>query len=109
MNKPERPKSKIGNEVKFKPPLGAGDGAALRKGKIIDEVWSDIHLDEDWGHYIYTSQFIRWDSGKTSIRLTYYYCPDGKAQWIFGGQFSIEDRPEIINGLLTATLNKNWK
>jgi hypothetical protein len=109
MNKPNPPKSKIGNEVKFKPPIGAGENISPRKGKIVDEIWSGIYPDQEWGHYIYTSQLIQWDNGQKSIRLTYYYCPHGKERWIFGGQFSIEDKPEIINKLLSATLEKKWK
>jgi hypothetical protein len=109
MNTPDRPKSKKGSRVIFKPPKGAGTQVSPRKGEIIDEIWSDVYLDQDWGHYIYTSQLIQWDNGNKSIRLTYYYCPNGKDRWIFGGQFSIEDKPEIINKLLSETLKKDWK
>jgi len=109
MNKPKPPQFNIGKKVLFKAPVGAGENAPVRKGKIIDEIWSDIYLDKEWGYYIYTSQLIQWDNGRKSIRVTYYYCPNGKEQWIFGGQYSIEDKPEIINKLLSDTLNKNWE
>jgi hypothetical protein len=39
-----------------------------------------------------------------SVRLTYYYAPDDKKRWIFGGQFSIEDRPNIVENILRNTL-----
>ena len=106
--KPVPPPSKIGNKVVFSPPLAVGD-APKRKGEIVDEVWTEIYPDKAWGWYIYTSQLIKWADGSRSIRMTYYYHPEGGARWIFGGQYSLEDTPDVIHGLIRDTLVKNWK
>ncbi len=105
--KPEKPNSKIGNPVVFSPPIAIGE-APKRTGKIIDEVWTEVLLDKEWGWYVYTSQLIEWTDTSRSIRITYYYCPQGGNQWIFGGQYSIEDTPEVIQGLIKDTLAKGW-
>ncbi len=107
MSTPLPPPSKIGNPVEFSPPVSVGE-AAKRRGKIKDELWSEIYKDSEWGYYIYTSQLIEWDNGDRSIRITYYYQPDGATRWFFAGQYSIDDRPEIIRTVLEATLKKNW-
>ena len=107
MPTPPRPESKIGNVVEFSPPISVGE-AAKRRGKIKDELWSEIYPDSEWGYYIYTSQLIEWENGGRSIRITYYYRPEGAKHWFFGGQYSIDDEPKIIRKVLEATLNKNW-
>jgi hypothetical protein len=105
MNTIQKPPSKIGNIVEFSPPVSVGE-APTRRGKIKDEIWSEIYKDSEWGSYVYTSQFIEWDGGGYSVRLTYYYQPEGSARWFFGGQYSVEDSPKIIQKLLEDTLKK---
>ena len=105
MKAPTPPPLKKGNLVVFSPPVSVGE-APIRKGYIKDEVWSDPYLDADWGYYIYTSQLIEWENGGRSIRITYYYQPINSDRWFFGGQYSIEDTPEIIERILKATLQK---
>lgn len=105
---PTPPGSKLGNVVSFTPPKSV-TGASSLTGKIVDEVWSEVYYDLAWGWYIYTSQLIEWTAGGKSIRITYYYYPPNGSNWIFGGQYSIEDDPRIINDLLKATLAKKWK
>jgi hypothetical protein len=107
MKSPQPPPSKIGNPVKFSPPVGVGK-AAKYNGIIKDEVWGRVCYDKEWGFYIYTSQLIEWSAGGTSVRMTYYYQREGSGQWRFG-QYSIEDSPEIIREILEATLKKNWR
>ena len=104
--KPAPPGSKIGNEVTFSPPVAVGE-APTRRGKVIDEVWTDVFPDDDWGWYVYTSQLIEWADETRSIRMTYYYQPEGSTSWLFG-QYSLEDTPSIIQGLIRDTLAKNW-
>lgn len=109
MNPPNPPKSKIGNEVVFAPPVAVST-ALPRVGRIKDEVWSPVSRDDDWGWYVYTSQLIEWNAKEhgQSIRITYYYQPFGGDNWLFGGQYSIEDRPSLINEHLQMTLAKGW-
>ncbi|KAB2906814.1 MAG: hypothetical protein F9K30_24385 [Dechloromonas sp.] len=106
--KPSPPGSKIGNPVVFAPPIAVGL-SPRRKGVVIDEVWTDVLYDKEWGWYAYTAQLIEWADDSRSIRLTYYYHPEGAKNWRFGGQYSIEDKPEVIHGLIRATLKKGWR
>lgn len=109
MTAPALPTSKIGNKVVFAPPVSVS-ATPYRTGKIADEIWSSPCFDPQWGWYVYTSQLIEWDDlehGK-SIRITYYYQPEGSSRWLFGGQYSIEDTPDVINEHLRKTLAKGW-
>jgi hypothetical protein len=106
--KPAPPGSKIGRDVIFSPPVAIGE-APKRKGKIVDEVWTEVFPDKEWGWYVYTSQLIEWADGTKSIRMTYYYQPEGGKKWLFGGQYSLEDTPSVIHGLIRDTLAKGWK
>jgi hypothetical protein len=103
--KPAPPGSKIGNKVVFSPPKAVA-GMPKRIGRVKEEVWSDVYQSE-WGWYAYTSQLIEWSDASRSIRLTYYYYPEGGKGWRFGGQTFLEDRPEIINALIRETLEMN--
>jgi hypothetical protein len=107
---PPRPPSRIGNEVVFAPPVNVSE-TAVRRGHIRDEIWSVVHRDPQWGWYVYTSQLIEWERPHEgySTRITYYYQPENLGRWLFGGQYSIEDTPEVINEHLRATLAKGWK
>lgn len=110
MTPPVPPTSKIGEPVRFSPPLAVA-GQPPRLGEIIDEVWSPVCYDACWGWYAYTSQLIKWDDpvhGK-SIRITYYYQAVGAHTWLFGGQYAVEDEPSVINDLLRQTLAKKWQ
>lgn len=106
--KPARPESKIGNKVVFAPPVAVGD-VPKRRGKIVDEVWTEVFPDKEWGWYVYTSQLIEWAHGSRTIRMTYYYQPEGGKRWYFGGQYSLEDTPDVIHGLIRDTLAMKWK
>lgn len=109
MNPPALPPSKIGNEVVFSPPVSIS-ASPSRRGRVVDEVWSEPCFDLQWGWYVYTSQLIEWEDTEhgRSIRITYYYQPLGSDRWLFGGQYSIEDTPEVINEHLRRTLAKGW-
>jgi hypothetical protein len=109
MTPPNPPQSKIGNKVVFAPPVAIST-AAPRVGRIKDEVWSAVYPDQEWGWYSYTSQLIEWETEEhgRSIRITYYYQPFGGDKWLFGGQYSIEDAPDVINEHLRKTLAKGW-
>lgn len=100
---PSPPTSRIGNPVYFVPPE-AVPGGKPREGKIIDEIWSEVIPDSEWGWYVYTSQIIRWQSDDTSVRLTYYYMPHGNQDWVFGGQYSIEENLNDMELFLSKTL-----
>lgn len=105
--KPAPPGSKIGKPVVFSPPKAVA-GMPKRHGTVKAEVWSEVFRSE-WGWYAYTSQLIEWADGSRSIRMTYYYHPEEGKGWRFGGQTSLEDRPDIINGLIRDTLARGWK
>ena len=111
MNYPLPLPTRIGKRVEFKPPK-AVKGKGLRIGKVIDSIFSGPHRDDDWGHYLYVSDLIEWSdrpNHQRSIRLAYYYAPFESRKWIWGGQYSIEDSPAVINTLLQRTLGKaHW-
>jgi len=106
--KPKPPESRIGKPVVFSPPDAVGE-ADKRYGTVIDEVWTEVIPDKEWGWYIYTSQLIEWTDGTRSIRLTYYYQAEGAKSWRFGGQYSLEDKPSVILNLIRNTLAKKWE
>jgi hypothetical protein len=100
------PKSKIGEQVTFKPPKAIG-GSRIT-GRITDEVWTGPHADPAWGQYAFFSQLIEWrGSNQASVRLGYYHRKSDADRWIFG-QFCLEGSPAEIKTHLDATLAKSW-
>jgi hypothetical protein len=113
-----RLESKIGKQVRFRPPQDARQrGAQDRIGKIIEEVWANesqrnalkhTHNDPDcWGDYAFCSQLIEWNDGGYSIRLAYYRQRCGQDHWEFASQTTLETRPSTIKALLERTLAKS--
>ena len=102
---------RVGKDVSFKPPKAVAD-SPTRKGKVIESIASGPHLEEGWGYYYYVSDLIEWPDRterRRSIRLAYYYASVGSKRWIWGGQYSIEDTPDIIGPLLQRTLDQaHW-
>lgn len=97
-----------GKEVSFAPPRSVEEGVS-RTGIVVESVQSGPHEDPEWGYYLYFSELIRWQDATKTIRLSYYYAPFGARRWLWGGQYSIEDSPEVIRGLLEKTLrNEHW-
>jgi hypothetical protein len=115
-----RLESKIGKQVRFRPPLDARKrGAQDRIGKIVDEVWAaeaqrdapkHTHHDPNcWGNYAFCSQLIEWKDGGFSIRLAYYRQRCGQDHWEFASQTTLETRPITIKALMERTLQKaDW-
>lgn len=99
-----------GKLVSFAPPRAVEEGTS-RIGRVKESVRSGPHKDKEWGYYLYFSELIEWNDEQMSksIRLAYYYAPFGATCWLWGGQYSIEDSPEIIKELLEKTLQrKGW-
>jgi len=99
----------MGKTVRFSSPKSTG-GNDYITGMVVDSVSVDPVRHEEWGWYYYVSDLIEWDSDKSrSIRISYYYAPPGGAKWIFGGQYSMEDKPCVIRQVLEKTLSKqSW-
>lgn len=98
-----------GQDVNFTSPV---DGTPYT-GKVLDFIELDPVGGEEggeWGWYRYFSELIEWPDGTRSIRLSYwhYHSSAKQWQWNFGGQYSIEDEPSVVNKLLELTLAKNW-
>jgi hypothetical protein len=103
----------IGKDVVFSPPRDR-KGSSKRRGRIEDEVWAEECRQDHvckgpdcWGDYAYSSQLIRWNDGRYSIRLAYFRRPCGGDGYTFASQTTIEDDPSIIQSLLNKTLAKS--
>ena len=115
-----RPQSRINRSVCFKPPRDvAAKGGGPSYGRVVEEVWGEpvpgtaedpgADSAHHWGEYCFFSQLIKWDNGKTSIRLGYFRRRKGERHWEFAGQQTINSDPRTIESLLRKTLEqKSW-
>ncbi len=101
------PSPRTGQRVTFRTPKNVGGTPVA--GTVLDEVWCGPYPDP-WGEYALFSELIEWDGGTgKSIRMSYYYRPQNKSHWIFGGQYCINGTPAEVKELIVKTLGKaHW-
>lgn len=120
--------SRVGRPVAFRAPGDVGKkGGSGWKGKIIDEVWADLALNESPPHgtecpngkfcdgdFSFCAQLIEWTEAKytnhlKNIRLAYYRRRCGEDGWEYASQMTVCTYPEIVHDLCRLTLGKtDW-